>query len=1688
MTPQEADAFLGGAPAAPVMGKMKPEDADAFLGAAPAPLPALTFGSSDVPNMTPEQIDAARNTSVGRIIDAFGMGVGQGFGESPLGIDPNEQRAIQGAVDKKDFIGLSSAIMSGLVFPAAKVFDAAQRGVGGLVGGFQGLAEQTGIETGMPRLGRDIAALPEAFPTGDIPGMGHAAHAPIDLERASAEHVIGQPEAVVRGTAEPITPAVEPEPVRQAPEPVTTPPAVAEPVAPAAPAEPATVEPVPPPATDAHGLARQIAPQTFQEYDDLTAHRDNLREQIAEAQGELQRNAEGQAPGAAEIAQLRERMEDATPRLAKKYQARLDALTPDHDAFLADDFTMGALTRDTPEVAALRQQLMETDYRLRDLAPDVTSAYRDAAARLPPVEEPVADAATAEATASPRQEAVVEPAALAAPAAPEPVPAPAEPTPPRPAVPSIADDVASKLVAAGRPSDEASAAGKLTEAMWQTRADAFEGKRGTAEQMYAAEAPDIRGQGLRSVPAPATPPVKPGFVRFYHGGVEYAGGSRWLTEDKRYAQAYADKASGGSAFLHYVDVPENSAHLANIAKVYEAGPTEPRAPYVHFDAPTEVSSQLKPYRDANTTAPSRAAQREMAQPGKGLQGRIRLTEDGQSVITLMRTADASTYIHENAHGWLEMMARDAVHPDAPQWMRDDMQTVRDYLKQDGDGPITTRGHELWARSFERYLYEGRAPSQALAGVFQKFAGWLRTVYQSVAKLRAPITPAIRDVMDRIVSTEADRKATITPDRAADAVTPAEGARAVDPVAVTSRLADTHEADLASTEPAEAAPVAKVVRTEVDNAADTHGSTDGPAATATGPRPGRRDGATGGGATAPDLFAEPGGGVERPAAGGGAVQPGAVDAGGGGAVAEGAGLPAERGTAPTAGRADQPAAGPGAAAPLAPPPDGLVDKAGNIVLKNLSQPEDVTQVIRDTAAENGDFMDARRGVIPDAAVIDLADAIGMTPADLARRNVGQAFNAEQVMAARKLLVQSAMDVRDAMAKAARGSDADVMAYAEARTRHRMIQEQVSGITAEAGRALRAFRMMGTEGEQVASVNEFLQGATGRTLNQLRREAQAGASLDTAAQVSKFVNDVAKPDGWDMAMEYYINGLISGPATHTTYAIGNALLALWKAGPETGTAAAIGSIRRLFGDGGERVYAGEVGAQMYGIVKGQRDGIQAAWKAAKSGLTTDLPGENAGVAQASFIATQAMPGGAIPGKLGTVVRLPSRGVATIHSYFRSIGYTQSIAQLAYRTAAEEGLAGDAFVRRVADITTNPPAAMMEQARQAATNQTLMNTGGPFTQKLAELTNTRIMGMPILKIIDPFVKIGSNVMREALMERSPLGVLDADIRANLIGRNGPVARDSQIARIAVGSAIGAAGVGLAAEGLATGGGPTDPREAALWRLSGKQPYSIRIGDTWYEAHRLGPLAMVFGVGADMHEMAAQMETHDISHLGSLMVGSLAKNLMNESFMRGPAELMQAVQDPDRYGDRYVRGQLGALLPFSTAEAQVARAIDPYAREARTTMDSIRARIPFVSMGLYPRLDIFGRPMPNLGDLGADGLTSIAESRVNNDPVIKALQNLRIFPGMPERKLSGVELTGAQYNDFAGTAGRMAKMRLDALVNAPGFTALPPGTQIAAVNHAISESRRVAGELVKMRNPQLIIDAMQARRALLTEGRPVH
>lgn len=1509
-----ADEFFG-APARPAPSALPTAD-EFFAPKQQGPSTnAIALGGADMDEYFSQG-------SAGKILDVFGQGAKDGWGATPLGMTPDADKWLKQHAPDYGLVG--RAFHDEIVRPAAAALDFAMNRLPNAI--YHG-AGDLAVMAGVPR---DIVALPEAFPAGHLTGFPSRIIPP-ELERASDLGVIGKGEAGYKGLSDANTEAVRALSPTGTPRPNEIVTARAE--APAR--EPfATPEEAAPAGPDLHAAARQIAPETFTEFDALSQQRDALRSTIGDLADMRDR---GTSPSIdaldQQIADLRGRRLEAPGAERRAMADQITALEGER-AKLADALPK---TGDTSDMAAIRQQMMDAQYRMRDLAPDVTVAYRRAAEGAEPTNEPLA-APVAEA---PPEAAVTAPQADEAPPVAAPI-AEASPALPEPSATPIAQDVSRQLVSAGRPAEEANAAGALVQAHYEARAARFNGAKGTADDLYSGDAPSVRaGRGAR--------------------------------------QSQPD--------------------------------------------------------DAMQVAQSR-------------RGKIRLaTDDAKATITLFKDADASTFVHETGHAWLEELARDAADPAAPSDLKTDMGAVHQWLGTNPDASIPTRAHEKFARGFERYMMEGHAPSEALAGVFAKFRDWLTAIYQTVARLRSPINDDIRGVFDRLLATKGEKPV----------IAPGEP---------TGTFADLHEIDAATTPPEQAGEVAGVVRDERDKVMEAaHPEVDDERL---GARASEIDGrsATGGDVSGARVAAlEPDtattGGVSRRSP----IGPRGNEA-------------AANGNRPPVGRSTEPA---GPSDTFGRTDERLIDKAGNIRVDNLNIPEDVASAIRDAAEANGGFLAARRGVLSDGEVLSLADALGMDPSKLNQRQLGEAFNAEQVIAARKLLIQSATDVRDAMARAASGSDADVVAYGTAKARHLMIQEQVSGLTAEAGRALRAFRAI--EGSKDATeLSQFLQQQTGRTLNQMRQEAQLGMKLDTPQKVSKFVQDTEKPTWKDYVMEAWINALLSGPLTHIKNIIGNTAVAI-NSVIESGGAAAVGAVRQILpGTAAERVRFGEAQARLFGLAQGAQDGLIAAGRALlDENVLSEGPHTIEQRRHQAIPSVKVNVAGIDMQLGGATIRLPGRFLTAEDELFKAIAFRQEMNALAYRRAAEEGLSGDPLAGRIAQILQYPDDALIDAAKKHALYQTFQNSLGRTGIAIQQFANSHILA----KIVVPFVRTPINILKYA-RDRTPIGLASREVRDNLMGKNGAIARDTQVARMALGSMVATTAATLAYQGLITGGGPSDPKERAAWLAAGNQPYSIKIGNMSYSYGWLDPIGTIMGTAADMVEITkAGIANHaEMDKLAAMFVGSLSKNIMQKASLRGASDLVQTLTDPDRYGPRYLQNLAGSLVP--SVLGQIARADDPLMRDARTVVDVLKSRIPGLRMSLFPRRDIWGEPIPNEGALGPDLLSPILQRAASNDPVKRMLVDLPYSPAQPDRKIRGVELTPQQYDDYSRISGRMAKMELDAIVN-PGFRQLPPDTQIHIISSTVSHAREGAAAQIMMQSfggPNDIIKKASEAKASALHG----
>jgi hypothetical protein len=142
-------------------------------------------------------------------------------------------------------------------------------------------------------------------------------------------------------------------------------------------------------------------------------------------------------------------------------------------------------------------------------------------------------------------------------------------------------------------------------------------------------------------------------------------------------------------------------------------------------------------------------------PAKGGQARGYVTfPDSRSwfKVTLTGSANLSTFAHESGHVFLEVLRG---YGEVNEAIGADLKVIQEWLGVPLVGEFTQDQLERFARGFEAYLREGRAPSSAVADVFQTFKSWLVLVYRVLRGLDVQLTDDVRAVMDRMLATQAE---------------------------------------------------------------------------------------------------------------------------------------------------------------------------------------------------------------------------------------------------------------------------------------------------------------------------------------------------------------------------------------------------------------------------------------------------------------------------------------------------------------------------------------------------------------------------------------------------------------------------------------------------------------------------------------------------------------------------------------------------------------------------------------------------------------------------------------------------------------------------------------------------------------------------------------------------------------------
>lgn len=384
------------------------------------------------------------------------------------------------------------------------------------------------------------------------------------------------------------------------------------------------------------------------------------------------------------------------------------------------------------------------------------------------------------------------------------------------------------------------------------------------------------------------------------------------------------------------------------------------------------------------------------------------------------------------------------------------------------------------------------------------------------------------------------------------------------------------------------------------------------------------------------------------------------------------------------------------------------------------------------------------------------------------------------------------------------------------------------------------------------------------------------------------------------------------------------------------------------------------------------------------------------------------------------------------------------------------------------------------------------------------TKAIGDAIL----PFVKTPANVAKTGI-EYSPVGLTKAIVYDTVQLRKGNISINQYIDNLSkglTGSAITVLGYALAQAGILKAGGSDDDKKEKFDEQSGKQAYSIQVGDKTYSIDWLAPVGIPLMVGAEIYEGLTQKSdektskaTDDEETLNKFldraevltnsltstldpmvemsMVSSLVSSI--KSFAQGDTQTLanMLTNMGKSYINQYVPTLLGQIAKttdtverdtISTKSGTLSKAIDG-------TINQVKSKVPILRQTLPVRTDIWGEEQKLSDDWAKRffeaGILPMNIKNIKNNKVVNELNNLydrtgesSILPTTINKKITidgqDYRLTNQEYNKYKTMYGRNSYKLINELVKSNNYkkmTDIEKQTAIEEIYTYVKEQNKI-------------------------------
>lgn len=593
----------------------------------------------------------------------------------------------------------------------------------------------------------------------------------------------------------------------------------------------------------------------------------------------------------------------------------------------------------------------------------------------------------------------------------------------------------------------------------------------------------------------------------------------------------------------------------------------------------------------------------------------------------------------------------------------------------------------------------------------------------------------------------------------------------------------------------------------------------------------------------------------------------------------------------------------------------------------------------------------------------------------------------------------------------------------------VRLRTKGATRNAARILSAQRISSkaNHGLDIGEVAEaYIQrGGGAKKIDHFIKTMREGAIANPGV-LGKATEDFAKKNWMEHAQTYWINALLSGPATHMRNAIGNIGTQGFKI---MEAAMAASNPKRLFGHDTSTHFE-DVFELVQGTFQGAYEAIAFpffknysqmehggnAWKAFMQNQGQIDSQTFADVVQPAITSNSAM--GKMAKWMGHGITAPSRLMVTADEFFKVAAFRGDMRFQASIQA--RGLKGEARAAAIDKFMREAEPSAVARATKEMRVATFQNEGGKHVKALQKLINTG--EYPVLKFFMPFVRTPVNILKY-IGHRTPVinrwsKQMQADIAA------GGVRKEMAEARVALGSSLYGIGLMLAASGTITGGFDKKTHQSAA--MAGGGQYKLKIGNKYFDISTADPFGAFFVMAADAFDLIKMGADDELEDFMFSSVGVVCQNLTSKTYLQGLSNALIALsgEGMGSHEDKiewWTREFTGSFVPNFMKSTNRA-VFDDVMRENRTFLDSLKRGAWGASQSVAPKLNpITGKERKYANS--AFGINPFYVTEANGDPVFEELARKKIVTKGPQRTLKGVELNPHQYNDLVKSITQRVK-----------------------------------------------------------------